>query len=289
MNGHGSQLRLALVLLVGALALSSCEEEGRSSQRGMGGGGAAKAGGAAAAGKAAGAAAAASGGAEAAPDDEAPLHEHEESAQFRDPFRSYLAEFQRKAEGPVDDDSPRSPTEMYDVGQFTLIGVITGTPVPKAMLQDPTGFAHVVRPGDRLGKQGGRVAAIYGNEVVVTTPNPRLGDEEARLTLYPAGQGDIEQYGLAIVESSAEEKKAAGPDEERFLQQLDLQQILRSSAAARQQASARATASGGGDGDGARPTGARDLPPIPVVPVVLQPSPAGGTRPQPGDDAQDKR
>jgi len=284
MTVHRSQQLVVLGLLVLAGALAGCgEEEGRSAQRGMGRGRAKPV--AVATAPKEGTSERSEAGKEQASEDAA-AYEHEESGQFRDPFHSYLEEFQRKAEGPVDEDSPRSATEMYDVGQFSLVGVITGTPVPKAMLADPTGFAHVVRPGDRIGKQGGRIAAIYANEVVVTTSNPRLGDEESRLMLYAEGQGGMAQYGLAIIDSGAAEKKAAGPDEERFLQQLDLQQILRSSAAARQQASARATAASGTPEARRSPgRGPQDLPAIPVVPVLVKPPPSsGGAAATPGND-----
>ena len=153
-------------------------------------------------------------------------YEHEESTQFRDPFHSFLEEFQKKAEGPLDDEVGRSPLEMFDVGEYTLIAVITGTPVPKAMITDPTGFGHVVRPGDRIGKQGGRVAAIYSNEVVIRTPNPRMGDEETFLRLYPPDEVP-DQYELNVVESAIETEAFKTTKSGRLpLKQLDLRAIL---------------------------------------------------------------
>ncbi len=216
------------------------------------------------------------------------LYEHEEGAKLRDPFYSYLAEFQRKAEGPATEDVRRSPTEMYDVGQYRLIGVISGTPVPKAMVVDPTGFGHVIRPGDRIGKQGGRVAAIYSNEVVIRTPNPRLGDEETSLYLYPPGSEQA-AYRLNVVASEIEEEEAEGSEEQQFLQQLDLQRIL-SGAAARQATSQQPGAGGQGRGEGGKKVAA-DLPAIPMVPVlpgfmVKRPIGGGAVAPEPQADGK---
>ncbi len=262
---------LSLLALCGAVTLAGCgEDEGRLSIASRGAPGAAAQ--AAAAPKAAEAKAA------EPEEDSETQYEHEESSQFRDPFRSFLREFQRKAEGPVDEDTPRSPTELYDVGQYKLVGVITGTPVPKAMVVDPTGYGHMIRPGDRIGKQGGRVAAIYGNEVVVRTPNPRMGDEESSLHLYPPGQ-EQKSYELNVVEA-AKAPGAKSTDEERFLQQLDLQRILAASAAARQRAAAESGAGAATAGDTPQANIPQDLPAIPIVPILpgmmMQPPPSGG-------------
>ena len=119
---------------------------------------------------------------------------HDEAPTYRDPFRSFLEEFEKRTEGPAGEEVPRTPTEEYDVNQFKVVGIITGTPVPKAMVVDPTGFGHVIRPGDRIGRQGGRVVAIYSNEVVVQSTTPTV--EDTMLYLNAPGQAQ-EEIGRA--------------------------------------------------------------------------------------------
>jgi len=60
------------------------------------------------------------------------------------------------------------PLEQYELGQLTLVAIITGTPVPKAMFLDPTNFGHIAKESDRVGKDGGRITDIRSNEVEVT-------------------------------------------------------------------------------------------------------------------------
>ncbi|MBM4320383.1 MAG: pilus assembly protein PilP [Deltaproteobacteria bacterium] len=205
----------------------------------------------------------------------------EESSTYRDPFRSYLEEFEKRIEGPEGEDTPRSPTEMFAVGEYKVIGIITGTPVPKAMVVDPTGYGHVIRPGDRIGKQGGRVAAIYNNEVVVQGSLP--GEDETVLYLNPPSQTK-ESYQLNVVESPIETAAQKKLSAAKALQELSLQQLLQGQGAAGPGAEAEASAAQGAAALGS------DLPTIPVVPLLprfmMQPgttpsttasSPAGGS------------
>ena len=83
----------------------------------------------------------------------------------RDPFRSYLADLE--AQIAEDDRRPLGETERFELGQFTLTGIVTGTAQPKAMMEDPDGTGHVLRIGSRLGKRGGRVARITREGIVV--------------------------------------------------------------------------------------------------------------------------
>ncbi|MFC1610149.1 pilus assembly protein PilP [Myxococcota bacterium] len=83
----------------------------------------------------------------------------------RDPFRSYLADMGRskgkKEKNPED-------TEMFELDQYRLTGLVTGTAQPKAMVEDPDGKGHVLRIGSRLGKNGGRITRIAVDGIVVT-------------------------------------------------------------------------------------------------------------------------
>lgn len=91
----------------------------------------------------------------------------------RDPFRSYLADLaeQQVAEAPS---RKREETELYEIDQYRLTGLITGTAQPKAMVEDPTGRGHVLHIGSRMGKNDGRVTKItpVGIVVVEETRDP---------------------------------------------------------------------------------------------------------------------
>jgi len=88
------------------------------------------------------------------------------AAGRRDPFRSYLidAMARRQAER---NQRQLEETESYELSQYHLTGVLTGTSQPKAMVEDPSGKAHMVRIGSRLGRGGGRVSRIDSTGLVV--------------------------------------------------------------------------------------------------------------------------
>ena len=84
----------------------------------------------------------------------------------RDPFRSYLADLAEQSleRGPQ---RRREETEEYEIDQYRLTGIITGTAQPKAMVEDPSGRGHVLHIGTRMGKNGGRVSRISSGGIVV--------------------------------------------------------------------------------------------------------------------------
>ncbi len=85
----------------------------------------------------------------------------------RDPFRSYLIELERQT-ALASSGRQKEPTEMFEVDQYHLTAIISGTSQPKAMVEDPTGRGHVVHLGSRLGKNSGRISRITGSELVIT-------------------------------------------------------------------------------------------------------------------------
>ena len=94
----------------------------------------------------------------------------------RDPFRSYLLEIEHQS-AQAGGGRSKEPTESFEIDQYRLTAIITGTSQPKAMVEDPQGLGHVLHLGTRLGKNGGRVSRIISKEVTVM--------EE---TLDPAGR-----------------------------------------------------------------------------------------------------
>jgi type IV pilus assembly protein PilP len=70
-----------------------------------------------------------------------------ESSGSRDPFRS----FTETTTPPADDVRPRK-SRRYTVDQLKLIGLVTRTAAPRAMLVDPRGKGWIVSPGDLVGR-----------------------------------------------------------------------------------------------------------------------------------------
>jgi type IV pilus assembly protein PilP len=86
-------------------------------------------------------------------------------AAKRDPFRAPYGG--PSIPGGSDDGRKRDPLERFDLDQLRLTGIIWGVPRPWAMVTTPDGLAFPVRPGSRIGKNGGRVDRIVKNQLVV--------------------------------------------------------------------------------------------------------------------------
>jgi type IV pilus assembly protein PilP len=90
----------------------------------------------------------------------------------RDPFHAYAP-----APPPPSSDTRPRKAKRYGVDQLTLVGVVTSTALPRAVLVDPRGKGWIVTPGEIVGrpeKLGGgealaswRVDRIRGRDVVL--------------------------------------------------------------------------------------------------------------------------
>ena len=83
----------------------------------------------------------------------------------RDPFRSYLSVI--KEEGEPKQERELEQTERFELDQYRLVALISGTSQPRAMVEDPNNEGHIIRIGSRLGKNGGRITRISNNTIVV--------------------------------------------------------------------------------------------------------------------------
>lgn len=81
----------------------------------------------------------------------------------RDPFRSYFADL-ANSEADV---GTLSELQKIELDKFKLVGVVTGTATPMAMVQDSAGKGYTVKIGTRLGKQLGQVKQIRRKEIVI--------------------------------------------------------------------------------------------------------------------------
>ncbi len=83
----------------------------------------------------------------------------------RDPFRSYLSVI--KEEGEPKRGRQLEQTEKFELDQYKLVALISGTSQPRAMVEDPKNEGHIIRIGSRLGKNGGRITRISNKSIVV--------------------------------------------------------------------------------------------------------------------------
>jgi type IV pilus assembly protein PilP len=84
----------------------------------------------------------------------------------RDPFRSFLAELtseKQKAETRC-----ATPLGRFEIEQLKLVAVVTGLEDPVAMVEAPNGVGYSLRRGACIGKNGGVVAAVRSDGVVVS-------------------------------------------------------------------------------------------------------------------------
>ena len=103
----------------------------------------------------------------------------------KDPFKPFAIVIAARNERKALRDA--LPIHSFDVGQFKLIGIVTGGKENKAMVTDPNGKGYVLRVGMTIGKNEGRVTAITNNGVDVVEQfrddNGRVRKENIRITL----------------------------------------------------------------------------------------------------------
>lgn len=181
--------RSGLAALVLTFSLAACEDEPVAATRGSGGPAAPTPPGAASAGAAA--------AGEPAKDDFSKLDVPEKLKRVdwnakddldrdlrdtRDPFQIYLDDVRPKTEGTAEggQENPCSGELCEaDAGGLTLIAIITGTAVHKAMVVDSLGVGHMVRAGDVVGKSPYRITRITRNEVVMKPLQPAVAGQAA--------------------------------------------------------------------------------------------------------------
>ena len=108
----------------------------------------------------------------------------------KDPFKPFVAvksEPLNTAEALKRAKRNSLPIHSFDVGQFKLIGIITGGRENRAMVTDPGGKGYVLRVGMLIGKNDGKVVAITSNGVDILEQfrddNGRIRKENIKLTL----------------------------------------------------------------------------------------------------------
>jgi type IV pilus assembly protein PilP len=108
----------------------------------------------------------------------------------KDPFKPFVAvkvETKNSPESIKKHQRNSLPIHSFDVGQFKLIGIITGGRENQAMVTDPGGKGYVLKVGMLIGKNDGKVISISSNGVGVLEQfkddNGRVRKEVIKLTL----------------------------------------------------------------------------------------------------------
>jgi Tfp pilus assembly protein PilP len=83
-----------------------------------------------------------------------------------DPFMPTTVSTETKSKGK----KKVLPLEQFEVNEFELVGVVTGSGIRQAMVQDLTGKGYYLQVGTPIGKMGGKVIQISEKTVVIKEP-----------------------------------------------------------------------------------------------------------------------
>jgi Tfp pilus assembly protein PilP len=89
-----------------------------------------------------------------------------EGTNNRDPFRTFLREFNRPVR-QISKQQRKVILPRYALDELKLIAVVTGGTRPRAMFRDPSGLGVSVKRGDYISKNAGKVKQILTDKVVV--------------------------------------------------------------------------------------------------------------------------
>ena len=80
----------------------------------------------------------------------------------RDPFKAPSSRSTNREAESV------PPLERFPIERFELRAILRGLGAARAMLADPEGGTHIIKQGDRIGRERGIVSKILNTEVIVT-------------------------------------------------------------------------------------------------------------------------
>ncbi|MBA2662816.1 MAG: pilus assembly protein PilP [Bradymonadaceae bacterium] len=138
----------------------------------------------------------------------------EYSGRRRNPFQPEADVFQPASTTVVGEVRPLEPLEEFAISQLTLVALISETAVPMVMFVDGDGLGHVVKEGDRVGRNGGIITNIRDNEVEI-----REGAEDDS----PYG-GTVITLKLRDLDISGEEEGLSSQDREALERLLQTEQ-----------------------------------------------------------------
>ncbi len=185
---------------------------------------------------------------EAAAEAERPSPSGEEQAETqsqnrrRNPFAA-ATEFQGEDDDETEDETESTgqsgPLRRYSYEKYRLSGLISETAVPKAMFIAPDQVGHLVKKGDRIGKEGGVVQDIRDNAVELELP-PQGEEGRSRTVTMELRESEL---------PDEQQQKGLSEEEQKALQDLLESEEGRKEIRERfQQDSSSGRSGGGGDG-----------------------------------------
>lgn len=147
----------------------------------------------------------------------------------RNPFAA-ATEFRGETEDETEDETESTgqtgPLRRYSYEKYRLSGLISETAIPKALFIAPDQVGHLVKKGDRIGKEGGVVQDIRDNAVELELP-PQGEEGRSRTVTMELRDSELpeeqQQEGLSEQEQDAlqdllESEKGREEIRERFQQ-----------------------------------------------------------------------
>jgi Tfp pilus assembly protein PilP len=64
-------------------------------------------------------------------------------------------------------DNNADPKVRYPLRSYTLVGILTGMKIPKALIRDRDGRTHIFRPKEFIANNGGYLTEISNGEVII--------------------------------------------------------------------------------------------------------------------------
>ena len=114
-------------------------------------------------------------------------------ASLRDPFSSYLAQVAARGQELIKQNQAKlknrvkEPLEDYDLSTLTLVAIYQMGENKVAMVEDASGVGHMVKPGNYMGKNNGRIEKISEDSLYlveqVLNPAGEVIDQQVKLTL----------------------------------------------------------------------------------------------------------
>jgi len=117
---------------------------------------------------------------------------------LRDPFASYLALVARRGRQALTErqsrlaSRSREPLESFDLSTLNLVAIMHMGKDRIAMIEDKTGKGYIIRRGNYMGKNNGRIEKITDDSVFlveqVLNPAGDVVDRQVTLTLKEVNQ-----------------------------------------------------------------------------------------------------
>ncbi len=102
----------------------------------------------------------------------APLPPKEEEGRYvydptgkRDPFQPFIA--MQTPIKPPSEQVPLTPLQKYDLSQLKLVAILVGKGEGTAMVEDSEGKGYIVKRGDYVGSNYGKVKTILKDRVII--------------------------------------------------------------------------------------------------------------------------